>query len=68
VKWCSWRACEGGREGGKRKGRVTSVMPFIGVAGGRGRKGGVRGGVRVEERDGWREGAQVRRLTAGTGP
>jgi hypothetical protein len=38
--------------GGKRKGRVTSVMPFIGVVGSWGR------GSRVEsawKRDGWRE-------------
>jgi hypothetical protein len=41
-QWCSWCACEGGREGGGRKGWAASTVPFIGVTGGRGRRG--RGG------------------------
>jgi hypothetical protein len=53
VNWCSWRACDGGRERGKEKGWAASAMSFIGAAGGRGRRG-VRGLAR------W--------STAGTGP
>jgi hypothetical protein len=44
------------KRGGKRKGWAASVTPFIDMAGGRGRRGGVRGGVRMEERDGRGEG------------
>jgi hypothetical protein len=43
-------------ERGKRKGWAAFVMPLIGVAGGRGRRGGVRGSVHVKERDRRREG------------
>jgi hypothetical protein len=43
VKWCSWRACEGGREGaGGRKGWAASVAPFIPARGGWGRVDGRR--------------------------
>jgi hypothetical protein len=51
----------------KRRGWVALVTPFIGAAGGRGRRGGVRCGVRVEERDERREGGLALRSVAGTG-
>jgi hypothetical protein len=38
VKWCSWRACEGGREGAQRGGRrrrcLLSVRRVAGEGGG----------------------------------
>jgi hypothetical protein len=55
-------------ERGKRKGWAAFVMPLIGVAGGRGRRGGVRGSVHVKERDKRREVGLARRSVAGTGP
>jgi hypothetical protein len=53
------------KRGKKRKGQVASVMPFIGAVG---EGEGVRCGVRMEERDGRREGGLARRSAAGTGP
>jgi hypothetical protein len=57
------------KRGGKRKGRAASVTSFIGVAGGRGRRGGgVRGGVRIEESEtGGERGALAWRSAVGTG-
>jgi hypothetical protein len=64
AKWCSWRACDGGREGG-RKGLVVLAMSFIGATGSRGK----RGGVHVEERETSGErGVLTRRSTAGHWP
>jgi hypothetical protein len=57
-------------ERGKRKGRAASMTPFIDAAGGRGRRGGVRGGVCMEERDERRDGgpsAAVRSSPCPTG-
>jgi hypothetical protein len=58
------------KRGGKRKGWAASVTPFIDMAGGRGRRGGVRGGVCMEERDELRDGgpsAAVRSSPCPTG-
>jgi hypothetical protein len=55
VKWCSWRACEGGREGEKE--RASDISDAFNQRGGQqGKETGVLGGVRMEDRDGWIEG------------
>jgi hypothetical protein len=55
-------------ERGEKKGAGDISDAFYRCGGQQGKERGVQGGVRVEERDGWSEGAQVRRSTAGTGP
>jgi hypothetical protein len=59
VKWCSWCACEEGREQGI-KGRAASTTPFNGASGGRGR----RGGSEVER---WPRGGEGLGMSWGTG-
>jgi hypothetical protein len=54
-EWCSWHACEGGRElENKGAGGVSDAFYWRG--GRQGKERGLRGGVRVEERDERREG------------
>jgi hypothetical protein len=55
VKWCSWRAYEGGRER-KKKGSGGVNDALYRHAGGRGRRGGSRA-ESTWKRDGRREGA-----------